>query len=87
MDLVREAVEKAGSVPAPAKITGGALAVRYLAKIPDATLPRLAVVTAVLTYLASLTLSISFRTQAILSLLCAAAVAVASAALRRASHN
>ena len=84
MDLVREAVEKAGSVPAPAKITGGALAVRYLAKIPDATLPRLAVVTAVLTYLATLTLHVTFRTQAIVTLLCAAAVVAASATLRRA---
>lgn len=84
MDLVREAVEKAGSVPAPAKITGGALAVRYLAKIPDATLPRLAVVTAVLTYLATLTLNVTFRTQAIVTLLCAATVVAASAALRRA---
>jgi hypothetical protein len=84
MDLVREAVEKAGSVPAPAKITGGALAVRYLAKVPDATLPRLAVVTAVLTYLATMTLNVRFYTQAIVTMVCAIAVAAASAALRRA---
>ena len=84
MDLVREAVERAGSVPAPAKITGGALAFRYLAKIPDATLPRLALVTIVLTYLATLTLHTSFRTQVAVTVVCAGAVVAASAALRRA---